>query len=119
MTNEVQELKNVSSAGKSNGSEICQSLLERDVHQAFRKGQETSDMLAFALFEIIDKQSNRVRQYQTLELKVIEDLKRAVAPYEPSEAFNTVMDTYLTPYDWKTICKATLSGGNYLLWGSE
>ena len=114
LTNEV---KNVASAGKSNDSEICQSPLERAVYQAFWKGHNTSDVLAFLVVEINDQQGNRVRQYQTfkVEFKVIKELKTAVAQYGP----NTVMDTNLIPQDWKTICKATLSGGDYLLWSCE
>ena len=29
------------------------------------------------------------------------------------------MESHLTPLDWKTLCKATLSGGDFLLWDSE
>jgi hypothetical protein len=29
------------------------------------------------------------------------------------------MESHLTPQDWKTLCKATLSGGDFLLWDSE
>jgi hypothetical protein len=53
--------KSVSSTGKNSHSEINQSLLERDVSQARGKGQDTSDLLAFPVVEIIDQQNNRVR----------------------------------------------------------
>ena len=43
LTNELQELKSVSSAGKSNDSEICQLQLERAVNQAGREWQDISD----------------------------------------------------------------------------
>ena len=71
MTNELQELEKVSSAGKSSNSEICQSALKRAVSQARGKGQDTSDVLAFLVVEIIDQQDNRVRPYQTSQFKVI------------------------------------------------
>ena len=29
------------------------------------------------------------------------------------------MESNLTPQDWKTLSKATLSGGDFLLWNSE
>ena len=29
------------------------------------------------------------------------------------------MESHLTPLDWKTLCKATLSGGDFLLLDSE
>jgi hypothetical protein len=43
LTDELQELKNVSSSGKSNDSEICQLQLERAVNQAGREWQDISD----------------------------------------------------------------------------
>ena len=70
------------------------------------KGQDTSDMLAFPVVEIIDQKNNRVRQYQTLKFKVIKELKTAVAQYGPTAPFiqallDTVMESNLTPQDWK------------------
>jgi hypothetical protein len=75
LTNEVQELKRVSNTGKNNYSKMYQLPLKRAVSQAHRNGQNTSDVLAFPVVEIIDQQNNRVRQYQTLEFKVIKELK--------------------------------------------
>ena len=103
---------------------MYQSPIERAVSQARGKGQDTSDVLDFPVVEIIDQQNNRVRQYQTLEFKVIKELKTAVAQYGPTAPFtqallDTVMESHLTPQDWKTLCKATLSGGDFLLWDSE
>jgi hypothetical protein len=72
LTNELQGLKKVSNAGKSSDSEIYQSPQEKAVNQAGRKEQDTSDMLAFPEVKIIDQQSNRIRQYQTLKFKVIQ-----------------------------------------------
>jgi hypothetical protein len=47
-----------------------------------------------------------------------------VAQYGPKATFtqamlDTVTDKKLTLQDWKTIYKATLSGGDYLLWSAE
>ena len=39
------------------------------------------------IVEIIDQQDNRVRQYQTLEFKVIKELKSGVAQYGPTPPF--------------------------------
>jgi hypothetical protein len=110
----------VSNTRKNSYSEMYQSLLERAVSQAHGKGQDMSDVLAFPVVEIIDQQNNRVRQYQTLEFKVIKELKTAVAQYGPTAPFtqallDTVMESHLIPQDWKTLCKATLSGGDFLL----
>ena len=88
--------------------------------QALGKGQDTSDVLAFPVVKIIDQQNNRVRQYQTLDFKLIKELKTAVVQYGPSAPFtqallDMVVESHLNPLDWKTPCKATLSGGGFLL----
>ena len=97
--------------------------LERAVSQAHGEGQDTSDLLAFPVLEIRDEE-NRIRQYQTLEFKVIKELKAAVAQYGLTAPFtqvllDTVMESHLTPQHWRALCKATLSGGDFLLWNSE
>ena len=81
----------MSSTGKSSDSEIHQSLLERAVSQALGKGQDTTNMLAFPIVEIIDQQNNRVRQYQTLDFKVIKELKIAVAQCGPTAPFTQAL----------------------------
>lgn len=51
-------------------------------------------MPAFPIVEIIDQQNNSVRQYQTLEFKVIKELKIAVAQYGPTAPFTqALLDT--------------------------
>ena len=88
------------------------------------KIQDTSDLLAFPVIEVIAQQDTRVRHYQTLDFKLIKELKTAVVQYGPSAPFtqallDMVMESHLTPLDWKTLCKATLSGGDFLLWDAE
>ena len=44
--------------------------------------------------------------------------------YGPSAPFtqallDTIVESHFTPLDWKTLSKATLSGGDFLLWDSE
>jgi hypothetical protein len=83
-----------------------------------------SDVLAFPVVKVTDQQDTRVRQYQTLNFKLIKELKTAVVQYGPTAPFtqallDTVVKSHLTPLDWKTLSKATLSGGNFLLWDSE
>lgn len=89
--------------------------IRKAVNQACREGQDTSEVLDFSVVEIVDQQGNVVRQYQMLDFKVIKELKTAVAQYGPIAPFtqallDTVMEAHLTPQDWKTVCKATLSG---------
>ena len=47
-----------------------------------------------------------------------------MAQYSPTAPFikaflKTVMESNLTPQDWKTLCKATLSRRDFLHWSSE
>jgi hypothetical protein len=114
----------MSEGGKSNSSEVHQVPLERAVSQGRGRGQNMSDMLAFPVVEVVDQQDTRARHYQTLDFKLIKELKTAVVQYGPSAPFtqallNTVVESHLTPSGWKTLCKAILSGGDFLLWDSE
>ena len=100
LTNELWELKKkkkVSITGKNSYSEMYQLSLERAVSQACGKGQDMSDVLAFPVVEIIDQQNNRIRQYQTLDFKVIKELKTAVAQYGPTAPFTqALLDTVMS-----------------------
>ena len=76
-------------------------LLGRAVSQAHGREQDTSDVLVFPV-EVIDQQDTRVRQYQTLDFKLIEELKTAVVQYSPSAPFtqallDMVVESHLTP----------------------
>ena len=74
----------MSEAGMSNSSEVHQVPLERPVSQARGRGQNMSDMLAFPVVEVVDQQDTRVRHYQTLDFKLIKELKTAVVQNDPS-----------------------------------
>ena len=96
LTNELRELKRVSDTGKSNSSEMYQAPLERAMSQACERRQDTSDVLAFSVVEIMDQQNNRIRQYQTLDFKVIKELETAVAQYSPTAPFTqALLDTVM------------------------
>ena len=94
----------MSEADKSNSSEVYQVPLERAVSQARGRGQNRSDTLAFPVFEVVDQQDTRARHYQTLDFKLIKELKMAVVQYGPSAPFtqallDTVVESHLTPLD--------------------
>ena len=70
--------------------------------------RNTSDLLAFPVMEVIDQQDTRVRHYQTLDFKLIKELKTAVVQYGSSAPFtqallDMVVESHLTPLDWKTM----------------
>jgi hypothetical protein len=56
LTNELRELKRVSDAGRSNSSEMYLVPLGRAMSQACGRRQDTSDVLAFPVVEVIDQQ---------------------------------------------------------------
>ena len=98
--------------------------MQRAVSQACERGHDTSDVLAFPVVKVIDQEDTRVRHYQTLDFKLVKELKAAVVQYGPSAPFtqallDIVVESHLTHLDWKTLCKASLSGGDFLLWDSE
>ena len=77
---------------KSNSSEVHQVLLERAVSQARGRGQNTSNMLAFPMVEVVDQQDTRVRHYQTLDFKLIKELKQLLC--------NTVLQPLSHKHYW-------------------
>ena len=92
LTNELRELKRMSDTGRSNSSEMYQAPLGRAVSQAHGRGQNTSDVLAFPVVEIMDQQNNRIRQYQTLDFKLIKELKQLLC--------NTVLQPLSHKHYW-------------------
>ena len=92
----------MSDTGRSNSSEMYQVLLRRAVSQAHGRGQYASDVLDFPVIKSIDQQDTRVRHYQTLDFKLIKELKTAVVQYGPSAPFtqallDMVMESRLPP----------------------
>jgi hypothetical protein len=74
------------------------------VSQARGKRQNRSDTLAFPVVKVVDQQDTRARRYQTLDFKLIKELKAAVVQYGPSASFtqtllDTVVESHLTPLD--------------------
>lgn len=63
-------------------------------------------------------------KYRRLNLKHIKDLKSAVNNYGPTAPYTLAIleglsDRWLTPNDWLTLARATLSGGDFVLWRTE
>jgi hypothetical protein len=101
LTNELRELKKMSEAEKSNcnSSEVHQVPLERAVSQARGRGQNMSNTLAFPVVEVVDQQDTGARHYQTLDFKLIKELKMAVVQYGPSAPFiQVLLDTVVESY---------------------
>lgn len=63
-------------------------------------------------------------KYRRLNFKHFKDLKTAVTTYGPTAPYTpaileSLSDRWLTPNDWLTLARATLSGGDYVLWRTE
>ncbi|KAM7135461.1 endogenous retrovirus group K member 10 Gag polyprotein-like [Molossus nigricans] len=79
---------------------------------------------AYPVTETTDAQGQAWRHHTGFDFKVIKELKTAVAQYGATAPYTmaileSVTDQWLTPSDWQTLARATLSGGDYLLWKSE
>ncbi|XP_032755597.1 endogenous retrovirus group K member 6 Gag polyprotein-like [Rattus rattus] len=64
------------------------------------------------------------RQHAPLSFKELKNLKEAVSSYGPlapftSAIFESYVASTLTPGDWQQLCRAVLSGGDFLLWRGE
>nr|XP_013001495.1 uncharacterized protein LOC106026267 [Cavia porcellus] len=64
------------------------------------------------------------RAHAPFPVSALKELKKAVSQYGPTAAFTlAVLDSltqgWITPNDWRDLARATLSGGNYLLWKVE
>ncbi|XP_036114163.1 endogenous retrovirus group K member 5 Gag polyprotein-like [Molossus molossus] len=79
---------------------------------------------AYPVTETTDAQGQAWRHHTGFDFKVIKELKTAVVQYGATAPYTmaileSVTDQWLTPSDWQTLARATLSGGDYLLWRSE
>ncbi|KAK1342801.1 hypothetical protein QTO34_015568 [Cnephaeus nilssonii] len=85
---------------------------------------EHGDLEAFPVTETTDAQGQVWRHHNGFDFKVIKEIKTAVAQYGATAPYTmaiveSVAENWLTPGDWRSLARATLSGGDYLLWKSE
>ncbi|KAL0609698.1 Gag polyprotein [Plecturocebus cupreus] len=71
--------------------------------------------------EVVDNQGEAVRNYDPIAPKVLCELKEAVSLYGPTAPYTlTLLDNLafsaMPPADWGRLTKASLSGGDFLLW---
>ena len=62
--------------------------------------------------------------WEPLPMKMIKELKQACSLYGATAPYTlTLLEAlstrWMTPHDWRTVAKACLSGGQYLLWRTE
>lgn len=64
------------------------------------------------------------REYKRLDFKTLKELKLAVSQFGPVAPFTLSIlealdDLWLTTNDWQHLARATLTGGDFVLWKSE
>ncbi|XP_066100423.1 endogenous retrovirus group K member 10 Gag polyprotein-like [Saccopteryx bilineata] len=79
---------------------------------------------AYPVTETTDAQGQAWRHHAGFDFKVIKELKLAVAQYGATAPYTmaileSIAEHWLTPRDWQTLARATLAGGDYLLWKSK
>lgn len=101
------------------------SPLQAVVRAAEAKGEDVSDF-AFPILETPDPNNPGMvqREWRPFPFKQLKELKEACSKYGPTAPFTiTVFETMgadtLPPDDWKTLARACLTPGDYLLWKSE
>nr|KAF6378828.1 hypothetical protein mMyoMyo1_009725 [Myotis myotis] len=62
--------------------------------------------------------------WEPIPYKTLKELKLACSEYGPLAPYTQTLveilaSKWMTPYDWSQVCKACLSGGDYLLWKTE
>ena len=62
--------------------------------------------------------------WEHIPVKMIKELKQACATYGPTAPYTiTLLEAlaaeWMTPHDWKSVAKACLSGGQFMLWKAE
>lgn len=72
----------------------------------------------------LNRQACNFKQPHRLTFKMVKQLKDAVTSYGPHAQFTiALMESFLTydlsPRDWIQLCKACLSGGDFLLWRGD
>ncbi|XP_016061240.1 PREDICTED: endogenous retrovirus group K member 9 Gag polyprotein-like [Miniopterus natalensis] len=104
------------------------SPLQRTLLKAQESGEEVWNS-GFAVFPVSEQPNpnnhNQVQRYYTpVSFKMLKELKQATAQYGPTAPYTlTILENIatdaLTPNDWRSLAKACLTGGEYLLWKSK
>ncbi|XP_012589366.1 PREDICTED: endogenous retrovirus group K member 5 Gag polyprotein-like [Condylura cristata] len=84
----------------------------------------TLPLQAFPVIQITNDQSQVIRHHQPHNFRFLKELKEAVSQYGACAPFTLTIvdslgDNWLTPSDWHSLVKATLSTGDHLLWQTE
>ncbi|KAL0626284.1 Gag polyprotein [Plecturocebus cupreus] len=75
----------------------------------------------YPIIEVVDDRGEAFRNYDPIAPKVLRELKEAVSSYGPTAPYTlTLLDNLafsaMPPVDWGRLTKASLSGGDFLLW---
>ncbi|RWS20429.1 endogenous retrovirus group K member 9 Gag polyprotein-like protein, partial [Leptotrombidium deliense] len=81
------------------------------------------DITGFRMFPVLERTegNQQVRVHASIPFKTLKELRSASSIYGPNSPFvvsllENISAEALPPYDWITLAKACLSGGDYLMW---
>lgn len=84
------------------------------------------ERLAFPVIQVADPQlpNQIIRRHEKIDFKMIKALRESVVQNGPMAPFtgeitNNISEAFLAPFDWYSLARATLDGGDYLLWKGE
>ncbi|XP_045436161.1 endogenous retrovirus group K member 24 Gag polyprotein-like [Pipistrellus kuhlii] len=97
---------------------------EKDPPDSQNQDQNSADEASDTDDPVPDQPQAKGQKYPRLNLKHLKDLKAAVNSYGPTAPFTLTLleslsDRWLTPNDWLSLARATLSGGEYVLWRTD
>ncbi|KAL0626343.1 Gag polyprotein [Plecturocebus cupreus] len=90
------------------------------MHRGFADSDNLLPVL-YPIMEVVDDRGEALRNYDPIAPKVLRELKEAVSSYGPTAPYTlTLLDNLafsaMPPADWGRLTKASLSGGDFLLW---
>lgn len=100
------------------------SPLQAALQKAHEQEGDTFGFSMYPVFERTNAAGQQERFHQPVAFKQLKELKMACAQYGPTAPFteeileSLALDA-MPPADWKSLAKACLSGGDYLLWRTE
>ena len=94
---------------------------------AFSAPGEKFDPQFQACFPLIfdnDEREQKAINWEPVSFQLVKELKNACISYGPKAPYTMQLveklaGQWLTPREWKTIARACLSGGHFILWKSE
>ena len=100
--------------------------LDTPHRRLFSSPKDEFDPHVEACFPVIfdDYDSGRAIKWETIPMKMVKELKHVCSSYGTRAPYTmqlveALAGRWMSPYDWMTVAKACVSGGQYVLWKAE